>query len=123
MVLSVGGETSGWSICIGGFFGCESGSILMGDAVPTCGAVCMRRRVRLVGLGGDGGRSPWVGVCVTVLFGCQGLPCGRAAAAAMLWLWCSHEFVKNAVRMPSIRQPLSHSEGGVPIRSHLRRAL
>ena len=53
-----------------------------------------------------------VGVGVTTLFGCQSLPCGSYAAATMLCVWCSHEFVENVVLMSSIKEPPSQRDGG-----------
>jgi len=64
-----------------------------------------------------------VGVCVATLFGCQNVPCGSSAAVTILCVWWSHVFVENVVLMSSIRQPLSQRDGGVPVNSHLRRAL
>ena len=63
-----------------------------------------------------------VSVVVETLFGCHSLPCGSSAAAMMLCVWWSYEFVENVVLMSSIKQPLSYRDGGVPVSSHLRRA-
>ena len=76
----------------------------------------------MVGMGGGGEWYPVVGMCVTALIGCQRLPCGSAAAAAILCVRCSHESVENAVLMSSIKQPLSQMDVGVSVSSHLRRA-
>jgi len=81
------------------------------------------RRVFLIGLSGGGEYSLVVGVGVKTLFGCHSLPCGSSAAATMMCVSCSHEFVENVVLMSSIRQPLSHRNGGVPVSGNLRRAL
>ena len=73
--------------------------------------VCMvahsGRHVFLIGLSGGGECVLVVGVGVKTLFGCHSLPCGSFAAATMLCVWDSHEFVENVVLMSSIRQPLS----------------
>ena len=92
---AVGREKSGWAL-----------------PPQHVGWIVCGMHIRLVGLGGGGEWSPGEGVCGAVLFWCQRLPCGSAAAAAMLWVWCSHEYVESAVQMSSIRQPLSHRDGG-----------
>ena len=55
VVLSVGGGgTSRWAMCGGASFGCGPVGVRMGVAAPVCGMVCVRKRGRLVGLGGVG---------------------------------------------------------------------
>jgi hypothetical protein len=52
------------------------------------------------------------GVGVKTLFRCHSLPCGNSAVATMLCVWCSHESMQNVVLMSSIKQTLSHRDGG-----------
>ena len=70
------------------------------------------RRVLLLGLSGGGECSAVVDVGVKTLFGCHSLLCGSSAAATMLRVWSSYESMENVLLMSSIRQPLSHRDGG-----------
>jgi len=88
------------------------GSTLLGASTPTCRVALSGRRVFLIGLSGGGECSLVVGVGVKTLFGCHRLLCGSYTAATMLCVWCSHEYEENVVLMSSIRQSLSHRDGG-----------
>ena len=66
---------------------------------------------------------PVMGGSVATLCGCHGLPRGSSAAATMLCVLCNHESARKVVLTLSIKQPISHRDWGVPVSSHLRRAL
>ncbi len=59
-------------------------------------------------------------VGVAIRQGCQILPCGRAAAAAMLKGWWGLGLPWGGALMSGPRQSSSHRDGGVPVRSQLR---
>ena len=84
----------------------------MGASTPAYRVTFSERLVFLIGLSGYGECSLVVGVGVKALLGCHSLPCGSSAAATMLCVWFSQEFVENVMLMLSIRQPLSHRDGG-----------
>ena len=79
----------------------------MGACLRAGSGALSGRRAFLSGRCGGGECFRGVGAVVDTLFGCQSLPCGNVAAAAVLWMWCSHEFEANVVLTLSLRHPLS----------------
>ena len=75
------------------------------------------------GLVGSGDLSRNGGAGVASRGGCQGLPCGSAAAAAMLWEWSSSESGSSSLLIEGSRQPCCQSGGGAPVRSQRSSAL
>ena len=84
----------------------------MGGSVQVGGGVLSRTHFFLVGGIGGGELSLVMGGGVATLCGCHGLPGGSSAAATMLCVLCSHESARKVVMTLSIRQPLSHMDGG-----------
>jgi hypothetical protein len=86
----------------------------MGACSIACRGAFSGRRAFIFRSEGDGEDASMAGAVVETLLGCQSLPCGNSAAVAMLCVWRSHKLVANVALISSIRQPLSHMDGGSP---------
>ena len=62
-------------------------------------------------------------ICGVEYVGRQKIPLGVSTVFATLWSVYGPVVACGGGMMSSVRQPMSHSAGGVPVVSHLRRAL